>query len=144
MDGVADIPLTRPKIFPVAVENVLPIWPEWEPLLVRALRGTETHEPIDVRRMVMAEQAHLWVQWSGRLDAFVVSEFAHYPRGKWLRIWLCAAREDVPLDEEAFVSMLSHCRDANGCRGFEVIGRIGWMRRFPGAQMVGVMLRSTT
>jgi hypothetical protein len=138
-------PAEAPRsVFMVAVENVMPLWPQWEPLLIRALRGAETHDALDVRRMVLGEQAHLWVQWAGRLEAFVVTEFAHYPKGTWLRLWLTAAAPDCEQDTTMTEDALAVWKDAHNCRGYEVIGRMGWLRRFPEMRFVGAVMRTTT
>jgi hypothetical protein len=147
----------RRSVFMVAVENVMPLWPMWQPLLMRALRGMETHDAIDVRRMVLGEQAHLWVQWNGAvqqmaagqqnglpLEAFVVTEFATYPKGQWLRLWLAGAEPDTPMDDAMFEDALAVWKDANNCRGYEVIGRMGWLRRFPEGRFVGCIMRTDT
>lgn len=132
------------RIFLVSVENVLPLWPQWEPLVTRALRGIPTHEPADVRRAVLGEMAHLWAQWTERLEAFVVTEFVNYPRGRWLRLWLAASAPGTDFNSGAFEDALSQWRDVNGCRGFEIIGRMGWLRRFPTAKFEGVIMRTVT
>lgn len=132
------------KVFPVTVENVMPIWPQWEPLLKIALRNAETHDALDVRRAVLGEQAHLWAQWSDRLEAFVVTEFATYPKGVWLRLWLAGCVHDADFNSEALEDALAAFKDAHNCRGYELIGRMGWLRRFPEARFVGVVMRTTT
>lgn len=131
------------SVFLVSVENVFALWPQWEPLLVRALKGAETHDPLDIRRMVLGEQAQLWVQWSDRLEAFVVTEFGHYPKGKWLRLFLAASAPDAEFNGDAFEDVLSQFRDSNGCRGYELIGRMGWMRRYKEGRFAGVIMRTT-
>jgi len=141
---VDGLPQTEARIFSVTVENVLPLWPQWEPLLVRALRGSDTHTPMDVRRLVLGEMSHLWIQWSDRIEAFVITEFVNYPRGRWLRLWLAASAPDAELNGGAFEDMLVQWRDANDCRGFELLGRLGWMRRFPHAKLEGVIMRTVT
>jgi hypothetical protein len=148
MDTHADIVVEQRaepgRVFQVAVENVMPLWPLWEPLLVRALRNLDTHNATDVRRAVLGEQAHLWVQWDGTLQAFIVTEFAVYPRGTWLRLWLAGAAQDAPMDDDAFEDALAVWRDAHNCRGYEIIGRMGWLRRFPELRFQGSVMRTTT
>jgi len=140
MDGINLSQTSR--VFQVSVENVMPLWPMWEPMLNRALRQVETHDALDVRRMVLGEQAHLWVQWNDVLEAFVVSEFVTYPKGVWLRLWLAAAAPDAELRDDLFEDTLAVWKDAHNCRGFEVIGRMGWLRRFPEARFCGAVLRT--
>jgi hypothetical protein len=139
MDGMV---ATR-RVFPVVVDNLTPAWPQLVPLVTRALKGIVTHEPADVLRMLQDEHAQLWVQWSSRLEAMVVTEFAYYPQGRWLRLWLAASADDADFDMTAFEDVLSQFRDDNECRGFELIGRMGWLRRFPEARFVGVIMRTS-
>ena len=138
-----NVVIQQTRVFRVAVENVMALWPQLEPLLRRALRTMETHDAMDVRRLVLGEQAHLWVQWSGALEGFVVSEFVAYPKGTWLRLWLAAAAPNCELNDQLFEDALSVWRDEANCRGFEVIGRMGWLRRFPEARFVGAVMRTS-
>jgi hypothetical protein len=141
MDGASPSTAT---VFPVTPENIMRLWPHWEPLLKRALRDVETHDAADVRRMVLGEQAHLWLQWDNQIEAFVVTEFVTYPKGTWLRLWLAATAPECEMNNAMFEDVLSAWKDTNNCRGFEIIGRMGWLRRFPEARFVGVVLRTTT
>lgn len=134
----------EPRVIRVMVENVMPLWPQWEPLLKRALHGIETHDAFDIRRAVLGEAAQLWVQWADALHAFVVSEIVTYPKGSWLRLWLAATAPGVLIEGDKFEDALAEFRDASGCRGFEIIGRMGWLRRFPEARFVGAVMRTTT
>lgn len=143
MDGFVPIRL-RPHVFPVEIGNIMALWPKWEPLLKRALRSDETIDALGVRQRVLDGKAHLWVQWSTALEGFIVTEFAEYDKGTWLRLWLAATAPGAILDDDAFEDVLAAWRDAHGCRGFEVIGRLGWAKRFPEARFVGVVLRTTT
>lgn len=130
------------QVFRVAVENVTPLWPQVAPLVTRGLAGHVTHDAEDVRRMLLGQTLQLWVQWSDRVEAVAVSEFAVYPKGVWVRIFLAAAASDSHLDGEAFLASLSQWRDMHGCQGFEAIGRMGWLRRFPDMRFVGAVMRS--
>lgn len=131
------------RVFLLTRDNVAGIWPQWEPLLKLALRNDETTDPEHVREAVLEGRAQLWVQWSEHLDAFVVSEIVTYPKGNWLKLWLAASRRDADFDVDAFEDVLAQWRDANECRGYEVVGRMGWLRRFPEARFVGAIIRTT-
>lgn len=113
-------------------------------MVARALRGTPTHTVEDVRRMLMAQTAHLWIQGGAPIEAMAITEFAAYPQGVWLRVWLGASRDDeTPYDTEAFVNATRQWYQYHHCRGFEVIGRQGWMKRVPGARAEGFVMRIT-
>lgn len=130
------------SVLRVGLENITPLWPQAQPLVVRALRGTGTHDDEDVRRLLLGGCAQLWAQYAGQLDAMLISEFVNYPKGVWLRIWLAAARADVRMDDLAFYEALTAWRDQHKCRGFEIIGRLGWLRRLPDARFIGAIMRS--
>lgn len=140
--GEPDIP-SQPQhtIIRVAPENVMPLWPQVEPLIRLGMRGIPTHEPEDVRLMLMDMRAHLWIQWSGKVDAVVVTQFMVYPRGCWLLMWVAGAARGAHLDYQAFDAVTEEFRRANGCRGREIRGRIGWVRKFSQADMEAVVLR---
>lgn len=140
MDGS---PIIKREVVLVRNDNLPRIWPHWQPLLKRALRGNEdTYEPTDIYQAALQGMAQLWIQWSGRLEAFVVSELAVYPRGSWMRLWLAATNDDAEFDQDGFEEKLAEWKDANDCKGFEVIGRMGWLRRFPEARYIGVVMRT--
>lgn len=130
------------QVFRVSQENVTPLWPQAEPLIERALHGSVTHDVEDIRKMILGGAAHLWAQWSDWLEAIAVSEFAPYPRGIWVRVWLAAVADGARFDDAKFFAVLDHWREMHGCRGFEAIGRLGWLRRVPGARFIGAVMRT--
>jgi hypothetical protein len=148
MDGLASFefapiePEHRASVFRVAVENVTPIWPQVEPLVVRALCGQPTHDAEDVRRMLLGNAAQLWIQWAERVEAICVSEFVAYPKGIWVRVWLVGADPVAKMTDAGFADAIEHWREANGCRGIEAIGRLGWLRRYPQVKFVGAVMRT--
>jgi hypothetical protein len=146
-DSFAFDPITEPEtvsrqVFRVSVDNVTPLWPQVEPIIARVLRGHLTHDTEDVRRLIMGQSAQLWVQYSDGVEAIVVSEFVSYPKGVWLRIWLVGTAEGATMDSAACLASLSQWRDMHGCKGFEAMGRMGWLRRYPELKFVGALMRS--
>lgn len=137
-------------VFRCAVENISGLWPQLDALFSPLVSKRPTHTMDDVRRMLLGQACQLWVQWergNPELDAAAVTEFAAYPRGVWVRVWLAAARPGVAFDEEGLVGALDDWRVHHNCRGFEEIGRIGWLRRlqrrFPNATFEGAVMRWT-
>lgn len=143
VEVIEDAPITEHRIIRVAPENVTPLWPQVEPLISSGMRGIPTHSTEDVRLMLMNMNAHLWVQWSGKVDAAVITQFMVYPRGCWLLVWIAGCNRGVDLDYEGFDKVLEEFRRINGCRGREIRGRIGWVRKFSQADMEAVVLRET-
>lgn len=139
-------PLELPRetmVTRVAIENVAAVWPQVEPMAISALRGIVTHTADDVRRRVLSNQATLWVQWSGPVEAFAVTEFVSYPAGLCLRVWLCGARKGNPLAIDRFSVALKEWAAANDCRWIEAVGRVGWTRIIPDVTIEGVVVRHT-
>jgi hypothetical protein len=130
------------EIVKVSLENITPLWPQLEPLIKSVVDPLGTHDAEDVRRSLMANLSHLWVQWSDKVEACVVSEFVNYPKGLWLRLWAGAARDDTKGEWQEFRAALTHWKKINGCVGMEIIGRMGWMRVFPDARLDGVIIRT--
>lgn len=131
------------RIFLVARENIDPLWPQAEPLIASAIAPIPTHTTDDVRQMLHGNAAQLWAQWGEQLEACVVTEFVHYPRGTWVRIWIAGAHPDAKWDGHGFHKAVDGWRDLHGCRGFEAIGRHGFLRLFPGLRAEGVLMRMT-
>ena len=123
---------TVTMVFPA---NIMSVWNEAEPMLKRSVDMLGTHTTEDVRKMLLAGAAQLWVGWNNRLqeiDWLMVTEFVNYPQGVWLRVWLAGAPEKrktdwAPAEEAALDFMM-----ANKCAGIEELGREGWARRHEG------------
>lgn len=73
----------------------------------------------------------------------MVTTFAVYPTGSWVRVWLDGARKDRKQDHAAFIEELEKWRVVNKCRGFELVGRSGWARLLPKMKIEGVLMRWT-
>jgi hypothetical protein len=130
-------------VFRVAPTNVTPLWPKIEPAVAELLHDRPTHTSEDVRQSLLKESAQLWIQMWREPEAFIVTEFAVYPRGTWVRVWECGTLPGFRLNTRAFFDQLEMWRKMHGCRGFEAIGRHGWLRRVPSASPEGLVMRST-
>lgn len=141
MNAAVDISSVVMRIMP---ENVTPLWPQIEALLLPALALVSTHTSEDVRRSVMSMEAQLWAQMDGAIvEAAATTEFVRYPVGVYVRVWLAGAKRGVRFDDEQFFEMMDRWRERNGCVGFEAVGRVGWLRRFPKAFAESLILRWT-
>jgi len=140
MDGTTALDLGG--VLRVMPENVTPLWPQLEALFRPALAMVSTHTAEDVRQSIMAMQAQLWVQMVvGEVVSAATTEFARYPAGMFVRVWLVGAIPDRAMEMDAFLATMDHWRKANGCVGFEAIGRHGWLRKFPGMRAEGLIMR---
>lgn len=125
----------------VAPDNITPLWPQVVPLLGKVLDRARTHDAEDVRRMLLVQTAQLWIQWNERVEAAVVTEFVTYPKGLFVRLWLAGALPQITVEWVALEDMIGGWAKANHCAGLELVGRMGWLRRFPKAAFEGIVMR---
>lgn len=133
-------------VFRVSPPDICPTWAVIEPFFCPVFQDCKTHLPEDVRDILLSQQAQLWVQWNGtvrQIEAAFVTEFVKYPRGIWVRLWLGGAKMDKKVDYRAVRGALTIWARNNGCRGFEIIGRHGWLRKFPESVVEGLCMRTT-
>ena len=124
--------------------DVTALWDQVQPLITSALRDIPTHDAEDVRGAILAGTSTLFIQFREVVEAIAVTQFAAFPKGIWLSIWLVGARPDYALDDAAFLDVMTTFQEINGCRGFQYTGaRQGWIKRFPGFKLEGVNLRQT-
>ena len=121
--------------------NIPQVWSEVEPLLEPAVAISETHNAEDVFRSLMGGKAQLWVQWSGKIDAAVVTEFIDYPRGLWFRFWLAGAVKEAEVLWKKFYETLYGFAKQSLCVGIEDCGRGGWDHYAPHAKKVASLRR---
>lgn len=98
----------------------------WQDHIKRALSYQATHAIEDVERMILEDEAQLWL---GEKSA-AVTEIVQFPKCKTLHLWLCGGdlREiiDVMLPKaEAFARQ-------EGCTRLTTAGRVGWDRVMKG------------
>lgn len=135
--------MTEPVIVRVNTENITPLWPQVLPLVERALARIDTLDAEDVRKALLASQSHLWIQWSGEVDAALLTEFVAYPKGIWLRLGLMGAKPKTPVRWDEFERAVNDWGRAHQCKGKEVWGRFGWAKRYADARRDFVVLRQS-
>lgn len=134
--------MTNEIITMVYPANILPIWESTAELLKPAIELNDTHSVEDVRKMALCGNTQLWIQWSDKVDAAVVTEFVNYPKGVWFRFWLAGARKGAEVLWEKFFDTLVAFAKANNCHGIEDCGRIGWNKYCPEqVKMIGTVRR---
>src|SRR5271157_2675030 len=134
------------SVFRVALPNVTPVWNQVAPWFEPIFAERPTHNAHDVWKIIMSEQAQLWVQWcqdQQRIESAFVTEFGVYPRGVWVRIWLGAALPKTNVEYSLIQAAMSEWARTHGARGFEIIGRHGWLHKFPEAKVEGLAMRVT-
>ena len=133
-------------VFRVALPNLAATWAIVSPWMASIFADRPTHTPDDVFRSLLAEQSQLWVQFcqdDGAIEAAFVTEFAVYPKGIWVRIWLGAAPPRVKIEYDLVRAAMTEWARMHGARGFEVTGRHGWLHKFPEATVEGLTMRIT-
>lgn len=140
MDGMSEA--SAMGILRVMPENISPLWPQLERLFAPAVAQVSTHTTEDVKRHLMAMRSQLWCDMAGAtVRAALVTEFADYPVGMFIRIWLAGARHDYPMDNGRFHDVIDEWRQGHDAIGFEVVGRHGWLKHFPGLKVEGLIMR---
>lgn len=132
--------MTESILVRVAIENISPLWDQVAPQLQRSLDLVGTHDHEDVRKLLLIGAAHLWVQWSDRVEACIVTQFISYPKGLWLRIWLAGSSGESEPNWKAFGEATKTWALANQCKRRDIVGRPAWLRLFPGARMEGIIM----
>lgn len=136
----------RRVVFCVAPQDVDAAWSVSSRFLGKVFAESKTHTADDVRDILLEKRANLWVQWcidTGIVEAAFVTEFVKYPKGVWVRLWLGGAHSGSGVDYLLAEDALTKWAKQNGCRGFEIVGRHGWARKFPDAVVEGLCMRTT-
>lgn len=121
--------------------NIAQVWADVMPLLESAVDKSGTHTIEDIYLSLMGGKSQLWVQWSGKVDAAVTTEFVNYPRGLWFRFWLAGAVKDADVLWQKFYDTLYEFAKNNQCVGIEDCGREGWNRYAPHARKISTLRR---
>lgn len=117
-------------IFKVLPAHVMTVWPQVSRMLQPAVDRAGTHTIEDVRKKVITGYSDLWVQCAGdKVSAAMVTEFAHFPKGIWLNMWLAGAAKETPFEDALWEPHIIEFARFNGCTGIHWIGRKGWRER---------------
>jgi hypothetical protein len=76
------------------------------------------------------------------MEAAFVTEFVGYPKGIWVRLWMAGTARETAVDYDAVRGALTIWAKHNKARGFEIIGRQGWLRKLGESRLEGLCLRS--
>lgn len=133
--------MTEPFITMVLPQNINGLWAEVAKMIEPALSLSMTHNIDDVYDCIMNNEAQLWIQWSGKVDAAVITEIIYYPRGQWCRIWLGGAVKNGKIPWKKFFDTLYGFAKKSGCVGIEDCGRQGWEKYVPTALKVTTLRR---
>jgi len=111
--------------------HVKEIWPQVESYLAGA--ATYTHgryELEDIYDAIMDYDHTLWIAFDDEtIKGAVVTNFAHYPKKKYLVMVFCGG---IELDtwKPAMLKLLQHFAHDTQCSGVEATARPGWAKIF--------------
>ena len=87
--------------------------------------------PDQIRESAASSHAQIWgLQDSETVHAVVVTEIKRTAKGLRCEIWVAHGGAPVPVQERLLDEIGKWAREA-GCYAVRIIGRKGWMRRFP-------------
>lgn len=133
--------MAQPIITMVYPANIEVIWAQVQPLLLPTIALHNTHTPEDIRKACLCGNAQLWIQWTDKVEAAVVTEFINYPKGAWLRFWLAGALKGAEIPWSKFYETLVDFAKKSNCKGIEDCGREGWSHYAPQAKKIFSMRR---
>ena len=133
--------MNSPIISMIHPVNIAPLWSQIEPLIEPAVQISETHNCEDIYHSLMGGKSQLWTQWNEKVEAAVVTEFKHYPRGLWFNLWLAGALKGAHIIWKEFYNILYEYARSCSCAGIEDCGRGGWDHHAPDAKKIGFIRR---
>src|ERR1700761_8545632 len=144
MSEVIENKTVERAVFRVAPPDISATWAMVKNFFNPIWADCQTHVADDVLKILLLQQSQLWVQWNsteGKIEAAFVTEFIGYPKGMWIRLWLGGGAPDAKVDYQAVRGALTVWARQNCARGFEIIGRHGWLRKFHDAKVEGLCMR---
>lgn len=123
--------------------NISSTWPYVEPLIEPAVTRSGTHRMEDVRKVLLNGSAQLWLQWTDKVDAAVITEIINYPLGPIVRVWLGGSLDYGKANWQKLNDMIRDFGRANKCIAIECVGRDGWLKFFPDAKKHAVVMRAS-
>jgi hypothetical protein len=133
------------SVFRIAPPEITATWERVVGFFAPIFADCKTHNEEDVRLSLLIQTSQLWIQWNAEtkvIEAAFVTEFANYPRGLWVRLWLAGVNGNVKVDYDAVRGAITVWAKQNKALGFEITGRQGWLRKLCEARLEGVCLRS--
>lgn len=115
----------------VPTEHVPNIWPEVRDHLSKAAEYTfGRYEVEDIYDAIMDYDHTLWIAFDEHeVKGAVVTNFAHYPKKKYLVLVFCGGIE-LAKWKEPMLKLLQHFAYDSQCDGLESTGRPGWAKIF--------------
>ena len=118
------------------------IWGDVKELFARFSRATGETSPEQVRRGAIEETLQIWgLQDAERVRGVVVTELSDTPRGLLCTIRIAASDDSVPIPiQERLLDAVADWAREKGCIALRIVGRKGWLRRFPRFKQTAVVM----
>ncbi len=112
-------------------EHVQALWPQVESYLAGAADYTHgRYEVDDIYDAIMDYDHTLWIAFDDeKIKGAVVTNFAHYPKKKYLVMSFCGGVE-LEKWKPAMLKLLQHFAFDTQCDGVEATARVGWTKIF--------------
>lgn len=109
----------------VGKEQIISIWPDIEPLIIRAISVYNDHSLDDIFQSLLMRERQLWISGNSDIDYIIITKIYHKQQDKRCLLELCAGRGAGALP---YLNIIENwARDA-GCDRIELVGRKGWLR----------------
>lgn len=118
------------------------IWSDMEPLLSRFAAATGEASPDQIRNGVAQEMLQLWgLQDAERVRAVTITELSDTPRGLLCTIRIAASDDSVPPPiQERMLDTIANWAREKGCVALRIVGRKGWLKRFPQFKQTAIVM----
>ena len=115
----------------VPPEHVKQCWPAVKDYLEGAAKYTNGRYDVeDILASITDYEHSLWIAFDEEtIKGAVVTNFAHYPRAKYLVMSFCGG-EQLEDWKDPMLKMLQHWAHDNECDGIEATARLGWSKIF--------------
>lgn len=130
------------RMFCLSASDVMTdtIWGDVLPFFEHFAERTGEISPDQVRQGAANSDLQVWgLQDSERVHAVAVTEISATPRGHICTIRVAAGHAPRPIQERLLDSITSWAKEI-GCVTVRIVGRRGWMRRFPRFRQTAVVM----
>lgn len=126
------------KLIPVQSADAEIIWEHVAPLLQKAIDKTsDSFSTDDIRELVRAAKAQLWVAVDGKITAAFITTIEASPSDKWVRVMWCGGEDSEWLPQFEAVERWAK---SIGASKVMIFGRKGWTKKLPTYRQSAVVL----
>jgi len=121
-------------------EQLIALWPQWEPLLKPLLAKEGHYECVDILAHHSKGEMIVWISWDGTaVEAVMVSQIHRFPRKTVCHVPYIAGKNMRAWKDEFQNKVERHAREV-GAKTMHGAFRKGWVRA-AGYQLNGVLLK---